>query len=66
MNRVYNASSFQRATVYPTPPDLTRGLIDGLAEAGIALPGPVLEPCCDIGALASVLAARERAEGSRC
>ena len=58
-NRLYNASSFQRAPAdfYPTPPDLTRGLIDGLTEAAIALPGPILEPCCGAGALATVLAA---------
>ena len=33
-NRLYNASSFQRAPgdFYPTPPDLTRGLIDGLTK----------------------------------
>jgi hypothetical protein len=57
-NRLYNASSFQRAPAdfYPTPPDLTRGLIDGLAQAAVALPGPILEPCCGAGALANVLA----------
>ena len=58
-NWLYNASSFQRAPAdfYPTPPDLTRGLIDGLAQAAIVLPGPILEPCCGAGALATVLAA---------
>ena len=45
------------ADFYPTPPDLTRGLIDGLAGASLALPGPVLEPCCGEGALATVLPA---------
>ena len=45
------------ADFYPTPPDLTRGLIDGLAGASQALPGPVLEPCCGEGALATVLPA---------
>jgi hypothetical protein len=57
-NRLYNASSFQRAPAdfYPTPPDLTRGLIDGLAQAAVALPGRILEPCCGAGALANVLA----------
>ena len=59
MNKLYNATDFERAPAdfYPTPPDLTRGLIDGLAQAAIALPGPVLEPCCGDGALATVLAA---------
>jgi hypothetical protein len=63
-NRLYNASSFQRAPAdfYPTPPDLTRGLIDGLGEVAIALPGPVLEPCCGAGALATVLAAESGLE----
>ena len=44
MNRLYNATDVERASAdfYPTPPDLTRGLIDGLAEAAIAMPGPVL------------------------
>ena len=58
MNKLYNATDFERASAdfYPTPPDLTRGLIDGLAQAAIALPGPILEPCCGAGALANVLA----------
>src|SRR6188768_1872768 len=58
-NRFYDASSYPRspADFYPTPPDLTRGLIDGLAQAAIVLPGPILEPCCGTGALATVLAA---------
>ncbi len=58
MNKLY-ASHFERspADFYPTPPDLTRGLIDGLAQAAIALPGPILEPCCGTGAMATVLAA---------
>ena len=58
MNKLYNATDFERvpADFYPTPPDLTRGLIDGLAQAAIALPGPILEPCCGAGALATVLA----------
>ena len=57
-NKLYNATDFERAPAdfYPTPPDLTRGLIDGLAQAAIALPGPILEPCCGAGALATVLA----------
>ena len=52
MNKLYNAADFQRAAAdfYPTPPDLTRGLIDGVARAAIVLPGPVLEPCCGAGA----------------
>jgi hypothetical protein len=35
VNKIYNASDFERAAAdfYPTPPDLTRGLIDGLAQA---------------------------------
>ena len=59
MNNLYNTTDFERAPAdfYPTPPDLTRGLIDGLAKATITLPGPVLEPCCGAGALATVLAA---------
>ena len=57
MNKLYNATDFERAPAdfYPTPPDLTRGLIDGLAQAAIALPGPILEPCCGAGVLANVL-----------
>ena len=32
MNKLYNATDFERgpADFYPTPPDLTRGLIDGV------------------------------------
>ena len=39
MNKLYNATDFERgpADFYPTPPDLTRGLIDGLAQAAIAI-----------------------------
>jgi hypothetical protein len=57
VNKLYNATDFERAPAdfYPTPPDLTRGLIDGLAQAAIALPGPILEPCCGAGVLANVL-----------
>ena len=57
MNKIYNDFARASADFYPTPPDLTRGLIDGLARAIITLPGPVLEPCCGAGALATVLAA---------
>ena len=58
-NKLYKATDFERAPAdfHPTPPDLTLGLIDGLAQAAIALPGPVLEPCCGIGAMATILAA---------
>ena len=43
-NKLYKATDFERAPAdfHPTPPDLTLGLIDGLAQAAIALPGPVL------------------------
>ncbi|MDF2974318.1 MAG: hypothetical protein K0R61_4768 [Microvirga sp.] len=38
MNKLYNATDFERvpADFYPTPPDLTRGLLHGLAQAAIA------------------------------
>ena len=34
MNKLYNATDFERdpADFYPTPPDLTRGLLHGLAK----------------------------------
>ena len=39
MNKLYNATDFKRgpADFYPTPPDLTRGLLHGLAK-GCAYP----------------------------
>jgi hypothetical protein len=42
VNKLYNATDFERlpADFYPTPPDLTRGLIDGATST----PNATLKP----------------------
>lgn len=43
---------------YETPPAVTEELVARLAEAGLELPGPILEPCVGDHAIANVVADR--------